>query len=144
MGMEPGYGCKGWVRGIPAWQHCKPALTIGTGALDAAVEKWFLARYGSGQIMERVYDPGTGYSARIAELEADASGSGATARLDSTTTRTMLSGSVTSTPGSGEELKALRALPERPAGMRMVPTRRTCSRPLGHLWSGLPGGPSCT
>jgi site-specific DNA recombinase len=39
-------------------------------ALDAQVGEWFLARYGAGEVMRRVYGPGTGHAAQIAELEA--------------------------------------------------------------------------
>ncbi len=39
-------------------------------ALDALVSKWFLSRYGSGEVMRKVYDPGTGHAAQIAELKA--------------------------------------------------------------------------
>ena len=36
-------------------------------ALDALVSEWFLARYGSGEFMQKGYDPGTGHAAQIAE-----------------------------------------------------------------------------
>ena len=39
-------------------------------AADALVSEWFLARYGAGEVMRKVYDPGTGHAAQIAELEA--------------------------------------------------------------------------
>lgn len=38
--------------------------------LDAQAGEWFLACYGSGEVMRRVYDPGTGHAAEVAELEA--------------------------------------------------------------------------
>lgn len=40
-------------------------------ALDALVDEWFLARYGTGEVMRKVYDPGTGHAAQVAELEAN-------------------------------------------------------------------------
>ena len=64
------YGCTARVRGIPASGGCKPAPTIGVAALDAQAGAWFLARYGAGEVMRKVYDPGTGHAAQIAELEA--------------------------------------------------------------------------
>jgi site-specific DNA recombinase len=39
-------------------------------AADALVSEWFLARYGPGEVMRKIYDPGTGHAAQIAELEA--------------------------------------------------------------------------
>lgn len=124
-GTEPAYGCTGRVSGIPSSQHCKPAPTITTATLNAAVEEWFLAEYGSGEVMEKAYDPGTGYGARIAEVEASRRRlrEDRTAGLydepdDAEWFRTQYA-------RLGEEIKELRALPERPAGMRMMPTGRT-------------------
>jgi hypothetical protein len=39
-------------------------------AADAVVSGWFLSRYGAGEVMRKIYDPGTGHAAQIAELEA--------------------------------------------------------------------------
>lgn len=64
------YGCTGRVRGIPASANCKPAPSVSVAALDAETERWFLERYGWLELMERVWDPGTGHAAQIAELEA--------------------------------------------------------------------------
>ena len=64
------YGCTARVRGIRASADCKPALTISITALDALASEWFLARYGPGEFVRKVYDPGTGHAAQIAELEA--------------------------------------------------------------------------
>src|SRR5260370_22824097 len=75
--------------------------------------------------MRKIYDPGTGHAARIAEREA---------------TRTRLredrqAGLYDSAEDAewyrteyrrlGEEITALKALPERKPGMRLVPTGRT-------------------
>ena len=127
-GVEPAYGCNGRVRGIPSSQHCKPAPTMTAAALEAAVEEWFLGRYGAGQIMEKVYDPGTGHAARIAELEANRKRlrEDRTAGLydeqdDAEWFRTQYA-------RLGEEISELRALPERPAGMRLVPTGVSIAR----------------
>ena len=97
-------------------------------AADALASGWFLARYGSGEVMRKIYDPGTGHAAQIAELEA---------------TRTRLrddrqAGLYDSAEDAewyrteyrrlGEEITALTALPERKPGMRLVPTGRTIAQ----------------
>ena len=122
------YECTARIRGIRASADCKPAPCISMAAADAVVSKWFLARYGAGDVMRKIYDPGTGHSAQIAELEA---------------TRTRLredrqAGLYDSADDAewyrteyrrlGEEITALKALPERKPGMRMVPTGRTIAQ----------------
>jgi site-specific DNA recombinase len=64
------YECTARIRGIraSAWRKPAPAMTL--AAADALVSEWFLARYGSGEVMRKIYDPGTGHAAQIAELEA--------------------------------------------------------------------------
>jgi site-specific DNA recombinase len=122
------YGCTARVRGIQASAHCKPAPTIGITALDALVGEWFLARYGAGDVMRKVYDPGTGHAAQIAELEANRK------RL-----RDDRNAGLYDSPDDaewyrtqykriGDEIKALRALPERKPGMRTVSTGRTIAQ----------------
>ncbi len=122
------YECTAPIRGIRASADCKPAPCISMAAADAVVSEWFLARYGAGEVMRKIYDPGTGHSAQIAELEA---------------TRTRLredrqAGLYDSADDAewyrteyrrlGEEITALKALPERKPGMRMVPTGRTIAQ----------------
>ena len=122
------YECTARIRGIRASADCKPAPCISMAAADAVVSEWFLARYGAGEVMRKIYDPGTGHSAQIAELEA---------------TRTRLredrqAGLYDSADDAewyrteyrrlGEEIAALKALPERKPGMRMVPTGRTIAQ----------------
>jgi hypothetical protein len=123
-----GYGCIGRVRGLPASAACKPAPSIGVDALDAQVGEWFLARYGTGDVMRKVYDPGTGHAAQIAELEAtrkrlredrnvglyDSAEDAQWYRVEYTRL--------------GEEVAALRALPERKPGIRTVPAGRTIAQ----------------
>jgi hypothetical protein len=127
-GTEPGYGCNGRVCGIPTSQNCKPAPSMTTATLDAAVEDWFLARYGAGEIMAKEYDPGTGYSARIAEVEANRK------RLREDRAAGLYDDADdaqwyrTQYARLGEEIKELRALPERPASMRLVATGQTIAR----------------
>ncbi|UXY29455.1 recombinase family protein [Streptomyces sp. HUAS TT20] len=125
-----GYGCTARVRGIPTSQSCKPAPTMKIKLLDAIVEEWFLAEYGSGQVMKKEYDPGTGYSAQIADIEADRkrlredrSAGLYDAEDDAEWFRTEYA-------RMGEEIAELKKLPERPAGMRMIPTDRT----IAHEW----------
>jgi site-specific DNA recombinase len=124
-GAESAYGCTGRVRGLPESQHCKPAPMMAVSALNQEVEAWFLPRYGAGEVMEKVYDPGTGYAARIAELEA------ARKRLREDRTAGLYDAPDDAQwfraeyARLGEQITELRALPERPAGMRMVPTGRT-------------------
>ena len=124
------YGCTARVRGIRVSATCNPAPTMSIARMDALVSEWFLARYGTGEVMRKVYDPGTGHAAQIAKLDA---------------TRTRLredrqaglyddAGDAewyrTEYRRLGEEITALKALPERKPGMRMVPTGRD-SRGMG-------------
>ena len=123
-----GYECTARIRGIIASADCKPAPAMEMEAADTIVSEWFLARYGSGEVMRKVYDPGTGHAAQIAELEA---------------TRKRLrddrqAGLYDSADDAewfraeykrlGEEIDELKALPERKPGLRTVPTGRTISQ----------------
>jgi site-specific DNA recombinase len=122
------YECTARIRGIRASAQCRPAPAMALSAADALVGGWFLARYGSGEVMRKIYDPGTGHAAQIAELEA---------------TRTRLredrQAGLYDDAGDAEwyrteyrrlteEIAALKALPERKPGMRMVPTGRTIAQ----------------
>jgi DNA invertase Pin-like site-specific DNA recombinase len=123
-----GYGCTARVRGIPASAGCKPAPTIGITELDAQAGEWFLARYGAGEVMRKVYDPGTGYAAQVKELEA------ARKRL-----RDDRKAGLYDDPDDaewyrteykriGEEISVLRVLPERMPGIRSKGTGRTIAQ----------------
>lgn len=125
------YLCKGRVAGHQESQMCRPAPTMLVRVLDEEVTQWFLDHYGSGQVMRREFDPGTGHAARIAELEADRE------RL-----RADRSAGLYDEPDDaqwyrteyarmGREITELRALPERPAGMRQVPTGQT----IAEMWT---------
>ncbi|MGW2548091.1 recombinase family protein, partial [Kitasatospora sp. NPDC001574] len=122
---ELAYGCTARVRGVAASQHCQPAPSMTISALDQIVEDWFLSRYGDGQVMRRMYDPGTGYATRIKELQADRK------RLRNDRARGMYTDEDDSEwyeetyASLGAEIQELKAMPERPAGMRMMPTGRT-------------------
>jgi DNA invertase Pin-like site-specific DNA recombinase len=122
------YGCTGRVRGIRASAACKPAPTIGVASLDTQAGEWFLARYGAGEVMRKIYDPGTGHGAQAAELEA------ARRRLREDRQAGLYDGADDAEwfraeyARLGEDIAALRALPERQPGMRMVPAGRTISQ----------------
>ena len=122
------YECTARIRGIRSSAGCKPAPAMALAAADALVSEWFLAQYGPGEVIRKIYDPGTGHAAQVAELEA---------------TRTRLredrqAGLYDSADDAewyrteyrrlGEEIAALTALPERKPGMRMVPTGRTIAQ----------------
>jgi hypothetical protein len=129
-GYTGAYGCTARVRGIPASAGCRPAPNIGVADLDGQGSGWFLARYGAGEVMRKVYDPGTGHAAEIAELEATR----ARMRGD------RQAGLYDDAQGTewfraeyqriGGEIAALKALPEREPGMRLVPAGRT----IGQEW----------
>jgi len=101
---------------------------MGIIALDALVGEWFLARYGSGEVMRKVYDPGTGHAAQIAELEATRK------RLRDDRQAGLYDSAEDAEwyraeyPRLTDEIAALKALPERKPGMRMVPTGRTIAQ----------------
>ena len=122
------YECTARIRGIRTSAQCKPAPAIAITAADALVSEWFLARYGPGEVLRKIYDPGTGHAAQIAELEA---------------TRTRLredrqAGLYDDADDAewfrteyrrlGEEIAALNALPERKPGMHLAPTGRTIAQ----------------
>jgi len=122
------YGCTGRVQGIRSSAGCRPAPTIGVEVLDGQAAAWFLGRYGAAELMRKVYDPGTGHLAQIAELE---------------TTQTRLrddrqAGLYNSAKDSewfraeyqrlDDEISALKALPDRKPGMRSVGTGRTVAQ----------------
>jgi site-specific DNA recombinase len=124
------YGCTARVRGIQSSANCKPAPTIGVADLDGQVGEWFLARYGAGEVMRKVYDPGTGHAAEIAELEA------ARTRMRGDRQAGLYDDPAgtewfrTEYQRIGGEITALKALPERQPGMRLVPAGRT----IGQEW----------
>jgi site-specific DNA recombinase len=122
------YGCPARGRGIPSSQHCKPAPSMSIPRLDAAVQEWFLNEYGSGMVMKRIYDPGTGHGSAITALEADRQ------RLREDRTAGLYDAADdaewfrTQYARIGREIEELRALPERAPGMRMLETGRTVAQ----------------
>jgi DNA invertase Pin-like site-specific DNA recombinase len=123
-----GYGCTARVLGIPSSANCKPAPSMDITELDAEVSAWFLAEYGAGNVMRQVYDPGTGHSAEIRELEAtqkrlrDDRNAGL---YDKPKDAEWYRGEYTKLE---EEIARLEALPEREPGIREVRTGRTVAQ----------------
>ena len=122
------YECTARIRSIRASAECKPAPAMAITAADALVSEWFLARYGSGEVMRKIYDPGTGHAAQIAELETTRS------RLREDRQAGLYDDAEdadwfrTEYRRLGEEIATLKALPERKPGMRLVPTGRTIAQ----------------
>jgi site-specific DNA recombinase len=122
------YGCTARVRGIPASAGCKPAPTMGVTTLDALAGEWFLARYGAGDVMRRIYDPGTGHAAEIAELDATRK------RLREDRNAGLYESAADAEWFRAEyrklteQIESLGALPERKPGMRTVSTGRTVAQ----------------
>ncbi|NEA74791.1 recombinase family protein [Streptomyces sp. SID13588] len=133
-GGHMAYACTGRVRGIPASSGCKPAPTSSIPLANAYVGGWFIAQYGSQQVMRREYDPGTGYTARILEFEANRKrlrDDRAAGLYDSDDDAEWFR---TRYAQMGREIDELRKLPERPAGMRSVPTGKS----VEDLWNSAP------
>ncbi|MFJ6137080.1 recombinase family protein [Kitasatospora sp. NPDC092286] len=129
-GPSGDYGCTGRLRGLPGSADCRPAPFIMRSILDSAVETWFLSRFGEGQVMERRFDPGTGYAAQIKTLQDDRK------RL-----RDDRNAGLYDEPDDeewyrteyarmGQEIRRLKELPDRPPAMRLMPTGRT----IGDDW----------
>jgi site-specific DNA recombinase len=116
------------IRGIVASADCKPAPAVEMEAADKIVSEWFLTRYAAGEVMRKIYDPGTGHAAQIADLDATRT------RLREDRQAGLYDGAEdaewfrTEYRRLGEGIVALRALPERKPGMRMVPTGRTIAQ----------------
>ena len=125
VGHKAAYGCVARVRGVRTSQHCKPAPVMRVGVLEERVTRWFLEEYGDGEIMDRIYDPGTGYAARIDELQTDRARLRADRQAGLYDDPDDAEWFRTEYQRMGREIADLRALPDRPAGMRSVPTGRT-------------------
>lgn len=125
------YGCTGRVRGIPASADCRPAPTMGITAMDTIVSEWFLARYGTAELMRKVYDPGTGHASQIKELENTRN------RLRDDRNAGLYDSAEdaewyrTEYKRLSEEITALKELPERKPGMRTVGAGRTVAQEWG-------------
>lgn len=123
--IGPSYGCTARVRGIPSSARCKPAPTMRVKDLDAAVEDAFLRDYGRVPLFRRQYDPGTGYAARTAQLEADRT------RLRDDRQAGLYDSDEDAAwyrrhyAAKTREITELRKLPDRPAGMRWVASGQT-------------------
>ncbi|MGW2391542.1 recombinase family protein [Streptomyces lydicamycinicus] len=120
-----GYGCQGRVRGFPESRHCKPAPMIKFHLLDAEVEAWFLAEYGPGLVMRKEFDPGTNYAAQIADLEADRKRLRDDRRAGLYDAEDDVEWYRAEYSRMGNEISELKKLPDRPAGMKLIPTGKT-------------------
>ncbi|MBD0739628.1 hypothetical protein [Streptomyces sp. CBMA29] len=65
------YRSTGRAKKLTGSEKCAPAPSIKLTTADETITRWFLERYGSGEIMEKVWDAGSGHVSRIAELKAD-------------------------------------------------------------------------
>ncbi|MET9417522.1 recombinase family protein [Streptomyces klenkii] len=124
-GQNPSYGCTARTRGIPASANCKPAPSMSVPRLNEEVTDWFLAEYGALQIMRKEFDPGTGYHARIAEIEADRTRLRGDRQAGLYESEADTEWYRTEYARMTREIEKLKQLPERPAGMRWVPLGRT-------------------
>lgn len=125
------YACKARLKGFAAGKDCQPAPAIYKRILDEAVTDWFRSRYGSGMVMERRFIPGTGYAARIKELEADRKrlrGDRAAGLYDAEDDATWYRNEYSR---MGGEIEKLKKLPDIPGGMKLVPTGKT----VAEKWS---------
>ncbi|MFF2618106.1 recombinase family protein [Kitasatospora sp. NPDC058046] len=124
-GAIPAYRCTGRMMGIITSQDCQPAPAIGVPDVEGRVATWFLERYGSAEIMQRVFDPGTGYASQIAELQAarkrlrDDRNAGLYEDEDDAAWYQDRYQQLTS------DIAELKKKPERPAGWHVVPTGQT-------------------
>ncbi|WP_275464571.1 recombinase family protein [Streptomyces noursei] len=123
--QSPAYGCTGRVRGVPSSAKCRPAPAVSVPVLDQHVTEWFLAEYGDTQIMRKEYDPGTGYAARIAEIEADRQRLRSDRQAGLYESESDTEWYRTEYSRMTRRIEELKQFPERPAGMKLVPTGRT-------------------
>jgi len=111
------YACRARLMGLVSETECKPSPAMSVHNLNALVEATFLEKVGTLPLYRRVYDAGTGHAARIIDLETDRS------RLqedrdaglydDPERAKWFRTRSLAMTA----EIRQLKALPERPAGM---------------------------
>jgi site-specific DNA recombinase len=92
------------------------------------VSEWFLTRYGAGEVMRKIYDPGTGHAAQIAELEVTRTRLREDRQAGLYDDASDAQWYRTEYRRLGEDITALKTLPERKPGMRMVPTGRTIAQ----------------
>jgi site-specific DNA recombinase len=69
-GSRYAYECTARIRGIRASARCRPAPAIALTAADALVSGWFPGPLRGRGGQRKIYEPGTGHAAQIAELEA--------------------------------------------------------------------------
>ncbi|MFI5529211.1 recombinase family protein [Kitasatospora sp. NPDC051853] len=121
----PAYTCQGRRRGIPGSEMCTPAPIMAGPTADKIVETRFLARFGAGEIMRRVYDPGTNLASEIATLEAVKARLLADRAVGIYDEPEDFARFETQFKACTADIKALRSLPERPSGWITIPTGET-------------------
>jgi site-specific DNA recombinase len=119
---ETRYVCTTRVRGVPGCEHCKPGPSMLAAPLEKFVTERFLKIWGPTPLLRRDFDPGTGYAARIAELERDRErlerdrAAGLYERPDDEARY------YTNHKRMSAEIDELSALPDRPAALLWKPT----------------------
>ncbi|WBP89587.1 recombinase family protein [Kitasatospora cathayae] len=121
----PAWGCRARTLAWEDAQHCKPAPSFGVAALDAEVESWFLGRFGAGQLMQRVYDPGNGIANEIAEHEVAKKRLRADRQAGLYESEEDTAWFQREYKRISEKIEELKKEPQRPAGWYSVPTGRT-------------------
>jgi hypothetical protein len=123
----PNYACLGRAKGIPSSATCKPGPTMSISALNQLVADKFIEEGEGIRLWRRVPHAGTGYAARISELEAhrkrlrDDRQAGI---YDSPEDTAMFRRAYAT---ATQELDKLRALPDVPAGIHWEPTGKTAA-----------------
>lgn len=111
------YACRARMLGLVSEEECKPSPTMSVRNLNNLVEAAFLEKVGTLPLYRRIYDPGTGHASRILDLEADR------ARLQADRDAGLYDEPEREewfrarTLAMTTEIRQLKALPERPAGM---------------------------
>ena len=124
-GRPAQWRCTGRYRGLQVSAECKPAPGMVMTKLDALVTDYFLTKFGPTPLTKRIFDPGSGHAARIAQLESNR------ARLQSDRDAGLYDAPDdeakfrTNYKRMSDELAELKALPVREAEMRTVPTGET-------------------
>ncbi|MBT2482518.1 recombinase family protein [Streptomyces sp. ISL-94] len=120
--------CKSRSMGL---SECRPSPTMQVTILEEKLGGWFLATFGEHAYMETIYDPGNGVEEELAEIVTarkrlrDDRDAGLYDEGDDTDWYRTRYGQLT------EEIKRLKAVPTRPAGMVTRPTGETVASRWG-------------
>jgi site-specific DNA recombinase len=124
-GRPAQWRCTGRVRGLQVSAECQPSPGMLVTKIDALVTDYFLTKFGPTPLTKRIFDPGSGHAARIAQVEANR------ARLQSDRDAGLYDAPEDEAKfrknfkRMGEELAELKAMPVREAQMRTVETGET-------------------